>query len=93
MSYDACPARGPVAPNPESAATTRRGLRRRSASGPSPWASIHPDRKFSTTASARSASRRKISRPSGVPTSSVIDRFPRLVFSNASEVWPSFDGP
>ena len=27
MSYEALPARGPVAPNPESAATTQRGLR------------------------------------------------------------------
>ena len=73
--------------------TTQRGFRAWITSGARPWPASQPERKFSTTASALSTRRRKISRPSGTRTSRVMERLPRFVFWKESEVSPSGDGP
>jgi hypothetical protein len=56
---------GPCCPKAEMLQYTRRGLRVRRVSAPSPKRSATPGRKLSTNTSAPSASRRRTCRPSG----------------------------
>ena len=69
---------GPVCPNPDVDANTKRGFRSNSASAPSPSFSITPGVKFSITTSASSTSRRNNSRPASDRKSIETLRFPRF---------------
>src|SRR6516225_3344806 len=78
MSWPAVGAYGPSWPHPVMRPYTRRGLRARQTSGPSPSRSVTPGRKPSTSASARSTRRSTVATPSGCLRSTPMDRRPRL---------------
>ncbi len=79
---------GPVCPKPVIRAITRPGLTRCSSSGPMPQRSSVPGRKFSTSTSARSASRSSSAAPSGADRFSPISRLLREI-SFHHRGWPS----
>src|SRR6516162_2362395 len=74
MSCPAACASGPSCPQPVIRPYTRRGLRAREASGPTPRRSATPGRKPSSNTSARSASRSAASLPSALLRSMATER-------------------